>query len=385
MIIPPRATLNLALILSTLFVIFWLFSNIIVYILVSLVISSILRPITDYVDNLEFFRVKVPRWLAVFVSFLVLATIPVLFTLMFVPLILDQISVLQEVSFDKIIVRLQEPADQVDYFIINNISSKHESGYLVKEINDTVLSFIESIQIGELLNYAFQFTGTIFIYLLAISFITFFLLYEKGILRRSLLATVPNAYFEVAITTVYKIEQLLSNYLVALLLQNMIMFTIIALGLTLSGVKYALTIAIFAAIINVIPYLGPVMGLIFALLVVFSARIIDTDFHHLLLLSVRLIPVFAMAQLIDNILLQPIIFSKSVKAHPLEIFIVIFAGAAVMGVLGMIAAIPVYTILRVSYMELSKGYRQYHIFQINKPIPPFSTKQPPNQKQVGGK
>jgi predicted PurR-regulated permease PerM len=65
----------------------------------------------------------------------------------------------------------------------------------------------------------------------------------------------------------------------------------------------------------------------------------------------------------DNIVLQPLIFSKSVKAHPLEIFIIIFAGATLAGIPGMIAAIPVYTILRVSAVELYAGYKQYHIFR----------------------
>ncbi len=363
MILHPKATFNLALVLTTIMVMVWLFSDIVLYLLVSLVISSVLRPITDYVDNLEFFGIKVPRSLAVLVSFSLLAVVPVLFILMFVPLILDQITVLQGIRFDQVVVRLQEPILQIENFILNNFRSEREAGFLMKEINDTLISIIESIQVGALLNYVLQFTGTIFIYTLAVSFITFFLLYEKGILRRSLLALIPNAYFEVGITTIHKIEKLLSNYLVGLLLQIAIMFTIIALGLTLSGTKYALTIAAFAAIVNLIPYLGPVIGLLFGLMVVISTKSIDTELNHYLFLALKIAPVFAIAQLIDNLLLQPIIFSKSVKAHPLEIFIVIFAGAAIAGGLGMIAAIPAYTILRVSYLELSEGYKQYHIFK----------------------
>ncbi len=73
---------------------------------------------------------------------------------------------------------------------------------------------------------------------------------------------------------------------------------------------------------------------------------------------------FAVIQLTDNLLLQPLIFSKSVKAHPLEIFIIIFAGATVAGIPGMIAAIPVYTVVRVLAMEFYRGYKSYHIFKI---------------------
>ena len=211
--------------------------------------------------------------------------------------------------------------------------------------------------------YLLGFAGKIFIYMLAVTFITFFLLYEKGILRRNLLAIVPNAYFEVVITTFYKIEKLLSNYLIGLLLQIGILFTIIALGLALLGIRYALTIAVFAAIINLIPYLGPVMGFLFGIIVVISTPTTALTSSDYVLLIIKMTPVFAIAQLIDNLVLQPIIFSKSVKAHPLEIFISIFVGAAIAGGLGMIAAIPVYTIIRVSWLELSLGYRQYHVFR----------------------
>ena len=85
-----------------------------------------------------------------------------------------------------------------------------------------------------------------------------------------------------------------------------------------------------------------------------------------LFLIIKIVSVFGVMQLVDNILLQPLIFSKSVKAHPLEIFIIIFAGASLAGITGMIAAIPVYTVLRVSFSELYEGYRSYAIFKIQK-------------------
>ena len=80
----------------------------------------------------------------------------------------------------------------------------------------------------------------------------------------------------------------------------------------------------------------------------------------------KVLTVFSIVQVSDNVILQPFIFSKSVKAHPLEIFVIIFVGAKIAGVLGMIFAIPVYTIFRVSIKEFYKGYREYRIFRIDK-------------------
>ena len=81
------------------------------------------------------------------------------------------------------------------------------------------------------------------------------------------------------------------------------------------------------------------------------------------LVILKVVIVFSVVQVVDNMVLQPLIFSKSVKAHPLEIFVIIFAGAKMGGVLGMIAAIPVYTIMRVFIKELYDGYRSYYIFR----------------------
>ncbi|VAW28455.1 Uncharacterized UPF0118 membrane protein [hydrothermal vent metagenome] len=125
-----------------------------------------------------------------------------------------------------------------------------------------------------------------------------------------------------------------------------------------------MTIALFAAIVNLIPYLGPMLGASFAIIIttVQSGSEVDS-MNSLLMLLLKIGGVFAVVQITDNVLTQPLIFSKSVKAHPLEIFVIIFAAATLAGVVGMILAIPVYTILRVSVKELSSGYKQYRIFK----------------------
>ena len=105
------------------------------------------------------------------------------------------------------------------------------------------------------------------------------------------------------------------------------------------------------------------MGSAFGIIVGLSTGndLITTQDYTFLVLKIT--GVFSVVQLTDNILLQPLIFSKSVKVHPLEIFVIIFAGASIAGIPGMIAAIPAYTIIRVSVTELRKGYKQYYIFR----------------------
>ena len=225
---------------------------------------------------------------------------------------------------------------------------------------------ISNVKFSSLLNQLLAFTGSFFIGLMAVAFIAFFLLYEMAPMRRKIISLIPNRYFEVTIAAFNKIERLLSYYLIGLLIQMFTVFAMASFGLSIVGVKYALTIALFAAVANLIPYLGPILGALFGIIVGVSTGTDLVTTNDYLILVVKILSVFGIVQIIDNVLLQPLIFSKSVKAHPLEIFLIIFAGATIAGIPGMIAAIPLYTILRVSVTELYWGYNEYSIFKIQR-------------------
>ena len=150
--------------------------------------------------------------------------------------------------------------------------------------------------------------------------------------------------------------------MIGLLVQMTAIFTLATIGLSIVGIKYAASIALFAAVANVIPYLGPILGATFGIIISLSTMGFAEP-SQILFMVLKIFAVFAIVQLNDNLVFQPVIFSKSVKAHPLEIFIIIFVGATLGGVIGMIAAIPVYTIVRVSVVEFSIGYKQYQIFK----------------------
>ena len=141
-------------------------------------------------------------------------------------------------------------------------------------------------------------------------------------------------------------------------------FSMASIGLSIFGVKYSLVIAVFAALANLIPYAGPILGASFGILVGVSTMPISIGTPEFYWLIIKIVSVFSVVQVTDNIVLQPFIFSRSVKVHPLEIFVIIFAGASLGGIPGMIAAIPVYTVIRVSVKEFIQGYKQYHIFKI---------------------
>jgi predicted PurR-regulated permease PerM len=189
--------------------------------------------------------------------------------------------------------------------------------------------------------------GSLVFAVFSIVFITFFFLKDTGLFVNFLIALVPTQYEERVRQSVESISRLLTRYFGGILIQITIITIIVSSLLSLFGIQNALLIGFFAALINVIPYLGPLIGAVFGVILTISANL-DIDFYtQMLPLLLKVVAVFAIMQLIDNFVLQPFIFSNSVSAHPLEIFIVILMGAQLGGITGMILAIPFYTVIRV--------------------------------------
>lgn len=364
-----RRTLAFIIIVVVLFVFSaWLFSDIFIYLCISIVLATILRPLTNFINRTYIFKIRMPRVLAILVSYCAVIGVIFSFFLLFIPLIVEQVNVLSKVSFDEVYTNLSQPLVAIENFMIEYQLVSEDEHSLTETIRASVFEFVSNLNFRNIINNLLTFTGGFFVSVLAIAFITFFLLLENGLLSRRLIAVVPNQYFELFISAIHKIEHLLSNYLIGLVLQMMAIFSIAGLGLSIFGVRYALTIAVFAAVANLIPYMGPLLGAFFGIVVGLS-----TSEHFLfdqitVILILKIVSVFAVVQATDNVLLQPLIFSKSVKAHPLEIFVVIFAAASLAGIPGMIAAIPVYTIIRVSVIEIRAGFKSYRIFQVSKNI-----------------
>ena len=171
--------------------------------------------------------------------------------------------------------------------------------------------------------------------------------------REFIILLVPTNIETKVIHILDSISFLLRRYFIGLVFEVFMVMLLDTIGLTIVGIafEHAVVIALFCGLFNVIPYLGPWMGAALGLLIG-AALHINADFMSVTLpLLGWMTLVFALVQVADNILFQPLIYSSSVKAHPLEIFLVILAAGSMAGIIGMILAIPVYTILRVVAKE----------------------------------
>jgi len=191
------------------------------------------------------------------------------------------------------------------------------------------------------------FFGNILVAIMSILFIAFFFLKEQGLFNNMITSILPNKYEGQTFTAINQSSKLLIRYFVGVVVQIMIITIFVSLALSILGVKNALLIGFFAALMNIIPYIGPILGASFAVLITLSSNLALPFYDEMLPLLFKVMGVFMVMQLLDNFILQPNIFSKSVKAHPLEIFIVVLMGAKIGGIIGMVVAIPIYTVLRV--------------------------------------
>lgn len=355
--------LTILLVLVLLGVCFLVFRDILFFFVASLVLSTILNPVVDFVSKLEIAKVRMPRFLGVVVSFLLLVFGFSLFSSLFYPLVTEQVDYFKSLDQNKVKAFLSVHLSELEVYLNNSGLISLSSGTLSQNIESFFVSVLKGMNFEDIINGLLGTTGSILVSVLGISFITFFLLLRKGLVLDLILMSTPNSFFEMLSTALFKIKRLLSNYLLGLVIQMTFVFVLVSGGLSLLGFEYAVTIGVFAAVANLIPYVGPFLGVIFALVVTLTTGTDVPLNSQLLVVFTKIAVVFGSVQLIDNIGLQPIIFSKSVKAHPLEIFVVIFAGASVAGAVGMILAIPVYTVCRVMFQELRKGILEYKVFK----------------------
>ena len=322
----------------------WFFRSIVMYFLISVVLSVLGAPLCDRLENFRPGR-KAPRWLAALLVLLVfLAGLSGTFFLV-IPVIAEQVSeisrmdpLLIEKSFAKPLLELRDLATQLglDPTALNpeNLRARLVEVFSLKRLSAT-------------LQGVFGFVGTIVGAIFSISFITFFLLREKFLFYRLVHLLTPGKHEPVMQRIMRSVNQMLSRYFLAILLQILIFTAYIWVGLLFAGERYAFTIALFAGIVNLIPYVGPWIGLGFGLVLGVTTHI-GQDFYQAILPDMFVISiVFVVAVMLDNFITYPLIFSNTLKAHPLELFMVVLMGGTLGGITGMVLAAPVYTVLRI--------------------------------------
>ena len=313
--------------------------SVIFYLLIAAVVSLIGRPIVQLLKRIKFGN-----------TISSVTTIAILMTTFFgivsllLPVIFEQaknLSLLNVNAFEATATKL-----------INELSI-YLSDYGVdlqswvdRSLAEVDYSFLPDA-INTVLNGLSGFTIGVF----SVIFISFFFLKDSGLLERMVMVFVTDKNVKRVERSILSIKNLLSRYFIGLLVQITVLFIIYTLVLLIFGIPNAVTIALVCALLNIIPFLGPIIGTVLIIFLTMTSNL-DASFASVTLpKTIYVLIGFTIGQLIDNFLTQPYVFSTSVKSHPLEIFIVILVGGLLFGPLGMIIAVPSYTALKVIFKE----------------------------------
>ncbi len=338
--------------LGLLFTIFmvWYFSNIVVYLIVSAVLSMIGHPLVRRFDKIRIWKFKMPHALSSLFALLILLSAFVGFIWFFVPLIVSQAQILTSINIPEVLEYFKNPIDSIKIFLVQyNVLSVDQT---IESLLETqVESMIDIATFSSLFTSLISTTGSFFMATFSILFITFFFLHDEHMFENFIILISPEKYTEEVKHIFAQTKFLLTRYFLGLMIEIFSMMTLITLGLTILGIKNALIIGFLGGLMNIIPYLGPLIGASMGVLLGLATTLSHGMYDKIGIYMLGILGAFAIANLIDNFLLQPLIYSNSVKARPIEIFIVIIMAGSIAGITGMILAIPAYTVLRIAAKE----------------------------------
>lgn len=326
-------------------VLLWYISSIVIYFLISVVISLICSPLLRLMDKIKIGNKNFPNWASALIALLVVFVVLSSFLRVFTPILAEEVQIISRLNLDDMYTAFEGPVsfleNKADQY---NIRMDKDMGNR-EFVKSKVLSLFDLNQIPDLFANIISGLGNVLIAFFSISFITFFLMKDRWIVGEIISAITPDNYLDKVLEVFEKSKKTLSRYFIGLITQITLITTLVSVTLTLFGVRNALIIGFFAGLINVIPYLGPIIGATFGLIIGVTTNF-GTDIS-IFLLTIQIAGTFATVQLLDNFIFQPIIFSNSIDAHPLEIFLVIMVAGQVAGITGMVLAVPSYSFLRI--------------------------------------
>ncbi len=327
----------------------WYFAAIVVYLIVGGVLAYLLQPMVDRMQGLGLGRIP-----AILITFVLLFGAVAILLTFIVPFLARQVGDLSQLIS-------VEAAESIARYLEERLQAiiPLNEGVIEDNMRQAVRALLQGDLVGgqevasTVSSVVLVFTN-IFYAVLIVPFVTFFFLKDGAQIRRSLLSWVPNRYFEVTLAIIDKVETNIGRYFRALLLQCFSIAVVASSLLYLVGLDEALAVGIFTGLANTIPYFGPFLGFVAGTLVGVAQT---GDFSLVLGVLIAM----GLTQVSDNLLFQPLIFSRAAQAHPMVILFVVLVGAQLAGIVGMLIAIPLATTVRVIVEQVLWSWRNYRI------------------------
>lgn len=332
----------------------WYFRSVLVYILLAVVVSLIGKPLMTLLQKITIKGRKAPDWILAAFTIILLMVIFTAVITMIVPVVSGIVKNISLTNIEDAARRVAIPLADFNTFLISTFP-KLGSDFRIEVVAVQELhKLFDPSAFSSMIGSAASFVTDLGIGIFSVVFISFFFIKDDGLFTSMVAALVPDKHENNAAQAIADIGNLLSRYFIGVLIEILGVALLNFLGLLFIarlGADAALGIAFLTGLLNVIPYVGPlfggVLGTILGLVLKYSSTNpvgLDVNFW---IFTIILIAIFCTTQLVDNFLYQPVIYSTSIKAKPLEIFIVLLVVGHIGGPISMIAAIPSYTVVRV--------------------------------------
>ncbi|MBQ9892732.1 MAG: AI-2E family transporter [Bacteroidales bacterium] len=340
----------------------WYFRSVIVYILGAFVVSLVGLPLIKVMKKVRIKGKAAPDWLLAILAIILVLSALVLIITEAVPPVVRIISDASSAN----VAGNGNPLDKLNSWITDLFPALGSGFRVEKVIMEKIREALDLSSVGGFLGNVIGSMASIItgvaVATFSVIFISFFFLKDDKLFSKIVCALVPDKHEENVRKAISDIEYLLSRYFVGLIVEMMGVALIDFLGLwgiARIGAGAAFGIAFIAGLLNVIPYVGPLIGeligVILALIIKISTGAgLDVNIW---IFAVIVLSIMVFAQLIDNFVYQPVIYSTSIKASPLEIFIVLLMAGTMGGVVGMLLAIPAYTVVRVIAGRFFRDYK----------------------------
>ena len=338
-------------------VIFWLlfrqFGSVVVYVLLAGVVSLIAKPLKMMLAKIRIKGHRAPDWFLAILSILLILVIFCGIIAGLAPMVKEVISDVASVTGDTSLGAISSNLAELNAYLVNTFDL--DPGFRIEvAILHQVKSLINVNIFGNVIGSVASALASFGIGLFSVVFIAFFFIRDEKLFSRIICALAPDRHEEEVAQSLSDVEHLLSRYFIGLIVEMSCVGLIDFLGLWAIArleLGTAIGIGFMAGLLNIIPYVGPLLGGVLGTIIAMTIRYcgtgacgLDIGFWGFLAI---LVAVFLLAQLVDNFILQPVIYSTSIQASPLEIFIVMLLAGTMGGILGMLTAIPAYTVVRV--------------------------------------
>ena len=344
----------------------WYFRNVLIYIILAAVVSLLGRPIMKLLRKIKIKGHRAPDWLLAIITLLLVLGLFVGIITQVIPVvssIIQSVSAnLQTASFST--SEIARWMDKLNIWLIDRVPSLGRDFKIQVAVMNWLKDAFDISSITSVVGSVASALGSLGIGLFSVMFIGFFFIKDEKLFRGIVGSLVPDKMEGEAISAISDIEHLLTRYFGGLLLEVLGVATLNFLGLWLIaklGVYPALGIAFITGLLNVIPYVGPWIGagigVILGLVLKFSNAAVLGIMPNFWIAVMTLLAIFLCTQLVDNFFFQPFIYSTSIKSSPLEIFIVLLMAGHVGGIVGMLVAIPTYTVIRVIAARFLRDFK----------------------------